>query len=621
MNDLAKSHSRELWASRIGLILAMAGNAIGLGNFLRFPVQAAKNGGGAFMIPYFIALLLLGIPLMWVEWSIGRHGGQFHYGSAAGAFGALVKSRRGSMVANFLGALGIAIPISFAIYYNYIESWTLAFSSFSITGKYFGILDRTSMLNFLQSFQGVASSSHFSGITGEVLVIPYVALIFFFITIGLNVWVLSHGVAKGIERLAKIAMPTLFIFAIILVIRVFTLGTPDPAQPENSVMTGFGYLWNPDFSQITKAKPWLAAAGQIFFTLSIGTGSILTYASYMKRRDDIALTGLSTSVTNEFAEVILGGSIAIPVAVAFFGLTETRAIADGGAFNLGFAAMPIIFQKLPLGQIFGSMWFILLFFAGITSSVALCSPAMAFLQDQLKMKRRKAALVVGAVLTLCGLPVVMFLGHGFLDEMDFWAGTFGLVVFAMIEVILFAWIFGMKRAWAEMNAGADIRIPKIFKFIIQFITPVYLIGLLVFWGVQDGKPVLLMRQTKTEMITYDGSTSTLVLKQGKVQTGEITLKNIISVQDSTLITDPKAPNFSVNRDYQVNLQTGELTIPSGSTISFGTKLAVNYVFVNNKDLPFKWGARLMMLGLIVVCVFLIAYAYKKGTIRHETADS
>ncbi len=535
MDDLSKSHSRELWASRIGLILAMAGNAIGLGNFLRFPVQAAKNGGGAFMIPYFIALLLLGIPLMWVEWSIGRRGGQFRYGSAAGAFGALAKSRRGSIFANYLGALGIAIPIAFAIYYNYIESWTLAFSSFSITGKYFGILDRTSMLNFLQSFQGIATSSHFSGITGEAFVLPYVALIFFFITIGINVWVLSRGVAEGIERLAKIAMPTLFIFAIILVIRVFTLGTPDPAQPDSSVMNGFGYLWNPDFSQITKARPWLAAAGQIFFTLSIGTGSILTYASYMKRRDDIALTGLSTSVTNEFAEVVLGGSIAIPVAVAFFGLTETRAIADGGAFNLGFAAMPIIFQKLPLGQVFGSMWFILLFFAGITSSVALCSPAMAFLQDQLKMSRRKAALSVGAVLTLCGLPVVMFLGHGFLDEMDFWAGTFGLVVFAMIEVILFAWIFGMKRAWAEMNAGADIRIPKIFKFIIRFITPVYLIGLLIFWGVQDGIPILLMK--------------------GK----------------------------------------------------------------DAAHIPYLWGARFMMLGLIVVCIILIAYAYKRGTIRHETA--
>lgn len=525
MSDLSKSNSREVWATRIGLILAMAGNAIGLGNFLRFPVQAAKNGGGAFMIPYFIALLLLGIPLMWVEWSIGRHGGQFHYGSAAGSFGALVKSRRGSIFANCLGALGISIPIAFAIYYNYIESWTLAYSTFSVTGKYFGILDRANMMSFLQSFQGLIDTEHFVSLA--------TALIFFFITLAINVWILSRGVEKGIETLAKIAMPTLFVFALILVVRVLTLGTPDPTRPENSVANGFGYLWNPDFSQITRARSWLAAAGQIFFTLSIGTGSILTYASYMKRRDDLALTGLTTSVTNEFAEVICGGSIAIPVAVAFFGLAETKDIAQGGAFNLGFTAMPIIFQKLPLGQIFGAMWFILLFFAGITSSVALCSPTMAFLQDQMKLSRRKAAMVVGAILMLCGLPVVFFLGHGFLDEMDFWAGTFGLVVFAMIEVILFAWVFGMKKAWAEMNSGADIRIPAVFKFIIRFVTPLYLIGLLIFWGLQDGIPILFMKG----------------------------------------------------------------------------KAAV--------DIPYLWGARLMMVALTIAALVLVAYAYNKGTIRHE----
>lgn len=119
----------------------------------------------------------------------------------------------------------------------------------------------------------------------------------------------------------------LFVFAFILLFRVLTIGTPDLTQPENSIMNGFAFIWNPDFSHISQSKTWLAAAGQIFFTLSIGTGSIITYASYLKKRDDIALTGLTTSITNEFAEVILGGSIAISVAVAFFGLAQTEQIA------------------------------------------------------------------------------------------------------------------------------------------------------------------------------------------------------------------------------------------------------------------------------------------------------
>lgn len=515
--------SGEAWASRLGLILAMAGNAIGLGNFLRFPVQAAQNGGGAFMIPYFIALLLLGIPLMWVEWAIGRHGGLFGYGSAAGAFGVLTRSRRAARLANGLGCLGIAIPLSFAIYYTYIESWTLAYSTFSVTGEYFGILERTRMLDFLESFQGLRASAHFSGLT--------TALVFFLITVAINVYVLYHGIARGIERLAKIAMPVLFVFAGLLMLRVLTLGTPDPAQPQNSIAAGFGFLWNPDFGRLSESRTWLAAAGQIFFTLSVGTGSILTYASYLKRKDDIALTGLTTSATNEFAEVILGGSIAIPVAVAFFGLTETEAIAKGGAFNLGFAAMPIIFQKLPLGQLFGCMWFVLLFFAGVTSSVALLSPAMAFLQGQMRMSRGQATAWVGAALLGCGLPVVLFLGHGFLNEMDFWAGTFGLVIFALIEVILFVWVFGIDRAWASMHEGADIRIPRVFRFVLQYVTPIYLLILLGFWGWQDGLPTLLM--------------------QGR----------------------------------------------------------------DSADVPYLWGARLMMGGLTVLFLGLIVRAYRRGTIR------
>jgi NSS family neurotransmitter:Na+ symporter len=492
MNSVKKTG--EEWATRIGLVLAMAGGAIGLGNFLRFPVKAAQNGGGAFMIPYFSALLLLGIPLMWVEWSIGRFAGRFGYNSAVGAMGQLTKSHRASVVANFLGFIGITGPLAFAIYYTYIESWTLAYSFFSVTSKYSGLLSFEEMSGFLGAFQGKEINIHFSGLE--------VALLFFVITVSLNYLVIARGISRGVEKLAKIALPLLFIFALILVIRVWTIGTPDPLKPENSVMNGFAYLWNPDFSYMTKASTWLAAAGQIFFSLGIGLGSILTYASYLKSKDDIALTGLTTSMTNEFAEVILGGSIAIPVAVAFFGLTQTEQIAQGGTFDLGFVAMPVIFQKMPYGEFFGMIWFLLLFFAGITSSVALCSPAMAFLQDQMGLSRPQASKIIGIILLVCGLPVVFFLKNGFLDEMDFWAGTFGLVLFALLEVILFSWIFGMKKAWKEITTSAEIHIPGIFKFIIKYISPLYLIVLLVSWAYQDGIPILLMKNRLPENIPY-----------------------------------------------------------------------------------------------------------------------
>ncbi|MEK6570237.1 MAG: sodium-dependent transporter, partial [Bacteroidota bacterium] len=486
--------------TRIGLILAMAGNAIVLGNFLRFPVKAAQNGGGAFMIPYFCALLLLGIPLMWVEWSMGRMGGRYGHGTTPGMFQRCWKHP----LAKYLGAVGIALPLAFVIYYVCIESWTLGYSFFSITGKFFGILDEPGMKSFLYTYQGrppVAGMNpedvaHFSGLG--------TAFVFFALTVFINTWILSRGIVKGIELLAKIAMPMLFIFAIILVVRVLTLGwsAPGTTGMVEGIEKGFGFIWNPDFSMLSSGAVWLAAAGQIFFTLSVGTGSIQTYASYLREKDDVALTGLTTSITNEFAEVILGGSIAIPVAVAFFGLAGAQEIARGGAFDLGFTAMPIIFQKLPLGEIFGMMWFLLLFFAGITSSVALAQPAIAFLQDELKMKRQPAAYIVGAAMLVFGGLVLYFVDRGVLDEMDFWAGTFGLVVFAFLEVVMFAWIYRMQNAWDEINMGADIKIPKIFYYIIKYIAPVYLIVLMVAWGIQDGIPVLFMENAKPEDIPY-----------------------------------------------------------------------------------------------------------------------
>jgi len=478
---------RERWESKIGLILAMAGNAIGLGNFLRFPVQAAKNGGGAFMIPYFISFLLLGIPLMWIEWAIGRYGGKYGYGTLPGMYDSMWKNK----FAKYLGALGIFMPFGIVLYYNYIESWTLGYAFFSATKKYFGNTSVQAMKNFLASYQGILPDSN-----------ALTAFIFFIITLGINIFIIAKGISGGIERLAKIAMPLLFIFAIILAIRVLTLGTPDPVNhPENNISNGLAFIWKPNFQALASAGIWLAAAGQIFFTLSLGTGSLHTYASYIREKDDIALTGLATSSTNEFAEVVLGGTIAIPAAVAFFGATATKDIAKS-AFDLGFDAMPVIFQQIPFGAFFGCLWFLLLFFAGITSSVALTQPAMAFLQDEFNIGKKKSALILGIILFITGGFNILFLKHGFLDEIDYWVGTFGLVVFGLIEVIIFMWIFGSENAWAEINKGADIKIPRFFIYIMKYVTPSVLAIILIAWTKQEFFNKLLMKGAPKEDIPY-----------------------------------------------------------------------------------------------------------------------
>jgi SNF family Na+-dependent transporter len=471
---------RARWASRIGLILAMAGNAIGLGNFLRFPVKAAANGGGAFLVPYFCALLFLGIPLMWVEWTLGRYGGARGHGSTPGMFALMWRNP----VSKYIGALGLALPFGVAVFYCFIESWTLGFAVFSATGAYFDATTREAMGQFLRGYQGVEQNGFFAS------VLPAVG--FLFLTLLCNWFFVRRGVAKGIEVLARYGMPLLFVFGIVLAIRVLTLGTPDPAHPDWNVGAGLAYMWNADFTRLGQAKVWLIAAGQIFFTLSLGQGMINTYASYVGEQEDVTLNGLSTAMTNEFAEVILGGTIAIPAAVAFFGLVETQQIAASGAFDLGFQSLPVIFQRIPLGQVFGTMWFLLLFIAGITSSVAMIQPVVAFLEDELGWTRARAADVVFLVLLVCVAPVVAFFKYGFLDEMDFWIGTFGLALFAVLEIMVFSWIFGVKRGWAEMHKGADLRVPGVFKFVLRWITPVYLLFILVMWTWQDAIPELLM---------------------------------------------------------------------------------------------------------------------------------
>ncbi|MCX5686559.1 MAG: sodium:calcium symporter, partial [Candidatus Omnitrophica bacterium] len=342
-----------------------------------------------------------------------------------------------------------------------------------------------SMQSFLKGFQGLESNQYFTSL------MP--AYMFFVITFLANIWVIYYGIKGGIERLCKVAMPLLFLFGILIMIRVLTLGAPDPAKPAWNISNGLGFLWNPDFTVLKSARVWLAAAGQIFFTLSVGIGVILTYASYLSKGDDVVLSGLSAVSMNEFAEVIIGGSIVIPAAFIFFGPVEIGTIAKSGAFNLGFVTMPLIFEKLIMGAFFGCIWFLLLFLAGITSSVSLAQPAVAFLEDEFDISRKRAVMIFGIATFILCQPVIFLLGKGIVNELDFWGGTFCLVLFATVEIILFAWIFGMKNAWKEIHHGADMNVPGIYKFIIKYITPLFLILILGFWLYQDGIPTILMK--------------------------------------------------------------------------------------------------------------------------------
>ena len=457
--------AKEQWGSRVGLVLAMAGNAVGLGNFLRFPAQAAQNGGGAFLIPYLISFVLMGLPLLWVEWAIGRHGGQHGHHSAPGMFDVLGKKRW----LKYVGVFGLFTNLTVAAYYCYLESWTLAYVFHSIIGTFREIAPTT----FLPDYLGVTADSIFS--------LPGEALLWFVITLALNTWILSRGLVKGIETAAKIGMPLLLLFGVVLAVRGLTLGPADTGVIE-SPLVGLNFVWEPQLGGLTRPSTWLAAAGQIFFTLSVGMGSIHCYASYLKAKSDVALNGASAGWMNEFVEVVLGGSIIIPIATAYLGLAAVQAATAGGSgFSLGFLTLPTLFNNWgAFAPVAGAMWFGLLFFAGITSSLAMGQPILAFLGDEYKVERPRAALMFGGAVALLGFVCVWLYPGGSFDEFDFWTGTFSLVVFALFEAFIFTRIFGIEKGWAEITRGADMAIPVVFKFIIRYITPGFI--LVIFLG-------------------------------------------------------------------------------------------------------------------------------------------
>ena len=495
---------KERWASRIGLVLAMAGNAVGLGNFLRFPAQAAANGGGAFLIPYLVALIVMGVPLIWVEWSMGRYGGQFGHHSTPGIFDSI--GRRPFW--KYIGVFGLWSNLIIAAFYLYIESWTMAYSAYSLLG----------------GFQFTPPNLFYDNITGNnptsIWAFSVPGLVMFMLCISINIFILSRGLAGGIEIVSKIGMPLLIVFAAIIAIRGLLIAPGSEASTAaayNFVDTkavaspfeGLRFLWEPKFTSLTDPKVWLAAAGQIFFTLSIGMGSIHCYASYLRESDDVALTGSTAAWTNEFCEVILGGSILLPIAVAYLGLDAVKGMTAGGSgFSIGFITFPTLFQNWGfLAPVAGFLWFGLLFFAAITSSLAMGQPIMAFFQTEFGFSRSKSALAFGAMLLPFAAPVAFLNSRSFFDEFDYWAGTFALVVLATAETILFAWIFGMDRAWAEIGKGADMRVPRPFYYVIKYVTPVFLILILIaFTFKPEGKVVVINPETARQQIEYRGWT-------------------------------------------------------------------------------------------------------------------
>jgi SNF family Na+-dependent transporter len=594
--------NKDAWGSRVGLVLAMAGNAVGFGNFLRFPVQAVQNGGGAFIIPYIVSLVLLGFPLLLIEWSSGRYGGKFGYHTTPMMLNKMT-SRKFWM---YIGVFGIFSNLVIAAYYCYLESWTISYIYHSIVGTFNG-MDQHQVASFFNGYLDVTTST-----TG----IPFEAIIFFLICLGLNVWILSKGLSGGIEIAAKIGMPLLIIFGIFLAIKGITLKAGAEGAT-NDGLVGLNFLWTPEYSSLANPKVWLAAAGQIFFTLSVGMGCVHAYASYISSKDDIACNAMSAGFMNEFVEIVLGSSIIIPISIGYFGIDKVVELTNLGGLGLGFKTMPYLFEQwgTVMSAIAGVAFFGLLFFAGITSSLAMGTPVVGFFKDEYKWSQPKAALGFGITILILGLPTVLFFQEGVFDEYDYWGGTVALFLFAMFEAIMFAWVFGLDKGWKEINESADIRLPRILIPILKYVTPVLLIIIFVTslirpanddwsklslsgWELHDGSIIGQIRHKgigpnkhyfADEFYAENSGVVKGVIKENSRDFLSIVAKN------------GSETNYLVKSGYKITVKNGD-TVNIGDPIFSGN--IINRIFYIDM-------ARILLILLFIGISMMVYYAYKQ----------
>ncbi len=449
MNNANKK--REHWATRAGFVLATAGSAVGLGNIWRFPYMTGEHGGAAFILIYLVAVLLLGYPLVVNEMVLGRAAQR----DPVGVFKVLAPNSPWWLV----GALGVFTGFIILSYYAVVAGWSLAYIYKVVVATVVPGIDHARV------FQ-----DHVGSVWEPIL---WQAL-FLILTVG----IIAAGVVKGIQRWSMVLMPVLFVLLLVLIVRSVTL----PGAGE-----GLAYYLRPDFSKVT-GRTLLAALAQAFFSLSLGMGAIMTYGSYLDDKDEIPsnammVGGLDTGVA------LLAGFALFP---AIFAL----GFEPGAGPGLAFITLPAVFAQMPLGAFFGVLFFILLGIAALTSAISLLEVVTAWLMDEKDWSRKRAAVVMGLVIFIVGLPATLGysvlkdfsfpgLNKDLLDTYDWISNSILLPVGGFMMAIFTGYVWGAKHAIAEVNKGHKrFMIGQGWALLIRYVVPVLIFFIMVV-GIYD----------------------------------------------------------------------------------------------------------------------------------------
>ncbi|MBC8478391.1 sodium-dependent transporter [bacterium] len=450
------SFDRGSWNTRLGFVLAAAGSAVGLGNIWKFPYITGENGGGWFVLIYLSAILLVGVPIMIAEVMIGRSSQK----SPVSAFKILAGEDSNW---RFVGWMGIAAGFVILSYYSVVAGWSLNYVLLAI-------MDTTHN----------QTPEQIGGLFGKLYADGNITLFWHFLFMSMTVGIVLGGVRKGIEKASRVLMPLLFILLLILVVYGFF-------APEQGFMRTVRFIFYPDASKLT-SRGVLEALGHAFFTLSLGMGAMLTYGSYLDRKEDLVRSSVTIS--------ILDTVVALMACFMIFPIVFGYGFEAQAGPGLVFKTMPIIFSQLPGGMILALMFFLLLTFAALTSAISLQEVVTSFFIDETSWSRRKATLLTGTIIFIFGVPSAYsgqgavfgawaeIFGMNFFDTMDYLASNWLLPAGGLLIALFAGWRMPAALTRAEFSTGSNLEHwYPIWRFILRWVTPI-LVAVVLLYKIQ-----------------------------------------------------------------------------------------------------------------------------------------
>ncbi|WP_411687240.1 sodium-dependent transporter [Acinetobacter indicus] len=441
------SGNRENWSARSGFIIAAIGSAVGLGNIWRFPYVAYENGGGAFLVPYLVAIFAAGLPLLYLDYAVGH---KFRKAPPL-AYKKLMNSES-------LGWWQVMVTLVIGIYYASVLSWAGSYMYYAIGQKWGADTQAFFFNSYLQN--------------GEGLALGFVPTLFFGLVIvwAVVMFILYGGVRRGVELANKIFMPLLVVLFTILVIQAIRLP---------GATAGLNAFFTPNWEAMGNYKVWLAAFGHIFFSLSVGFGIMLTYASYLKRKTNMTGSGAVVALANSSFEILAG--IGVFAALGFMAFSSGSTVEEvvSGGIGLAFIAFPKIISSMGAGgDLFGFLFFASLTVAGITSMVSILEVPISAFQDKLGWSRKKSVSIIAGGSAI--VSTLIFSTHSaitFVDIIDYFANNIGIVGGGLLSIILVSWFRRplLSQLQAHINQYASIKLGAGWNFLLTVVTPLSLL--------------------------------------------------------------------------------------------------------------------------------------------------